>query len=148
MIRKFRTRTETAMCSARSRLRRVIFIRLYRSKKEDQILLVHSRQFHVFVAGLFALAITIARQGSVAQDLVHMKHVAKASKTVVIKSADGTDKPSSTPTKRLWMARQVPERARRRALPKLTLARKEKRRLPSPTQKTEKTAVGVKDAAE
>ena len=59
-------------------------------------MLVRPKRFRVLLAGRFLLVVAIAWQGSLAQDLVHavsgvVKHVDKASKTVVVKTADGTE---------------------------------------------------------
>ena len=56
----------------------------------------HSRWFGVVLAGLFLLAAGIAWQSAVADDLVHIvsgvvKSVDKTTKTVVVKTADGTE---------------------------------------------------------
>jgi hypothetical protein len=55
-----------------------------------------SRWLRLQMAGLFLLVLGVASQSVVAEDMVHavsgiVKHVDKASKTVVIKAADGTE---------------------------------------------------------
>jgi hypothetical protein len=59
-------------------------------------MLSHPRRFSVVLAGLFLLAAGIAWQSAVADDLVHIvsgvvKSVDKTTKTVVVKTADGTE---------------------------------------------------------
>ena len=57
---------------------------------------VQSKKFSVLAAGLLMLMATIAWQTAAAEDVVHavsgiVKSVDKASKTVVVKTADGTE---------------------------------------------------------
>ncbi len=59
-------------------------------------MLFDSKRFSAVLAGLFVLAVTIAWQGAVAQDVVHamsgiVKSVDKGTKTMVVKTADGTE---------------------------------------------------------
>jgi len=59
-------------------------------------MLFHSKGLKRLLAGLFVLAIAIAWHGSVAEDVVHavsgiVKSVDKDTKTVVVKTADGTE---------------------------------------------------------
>ena len=56
----------------------------------------HSKWFSAVLAGLFALVVTVAWQGAVAQDVVHavsgvVKSVDKGTKTMVVQAADGTE---------------------------------------------------------
>jgi len=58
--------------------------------------MIHSKRFNVLLAGLFVLAAAIAWQNAVAEDVVHavsgvVKSVDKTSKTMVVKTADGTE---------------------------------------------------------
>ncbi len=58
-------------------------------------MLFHSKRFSVLLAGLIILT-TIAWQAAVAEDVVHavsgiVKSVDKGSKTMVVKTADGTE---------------------------------------------------------
>lgn len=55
----------------------------------------HSKRFNVLVAGLFVLAL-IAWQGALAEDVIHavtgvVKSVDKDTKTMVVKTSDGTE---------------------------------------------------------
>ena len=57
---------------------------------------IRSKRFSVLLAGIFVLAATIAWQGAVAEDVAHavsgiVKSVDKTSKTMVVKTADGTE---------------------------------------------------------
>jgi hypothetical protein len=57
---------------------------------------VSSKQLSVLLAGLFILVASVAWQFAVAEDVVHavsgiVKSVDKGSKTVVVKTADGTE---------------------------------------------------------
>jgi len=58
--------------------------------------MLHSKRFNVLLAGLFVLAAAIAWQSAAAEDVVHavsgvVKSVDKTSKTMVVKTADGTE---------------------------------------------------------
>jgi hypothetical protein len=58
--------------------------------------MVHSKQFNGFMALLFVLAIAVAWQVTVAEDVVHavsgiVKSVDKDTKTMVVKSSEGTE---------------------------------------------------------
>jgi len=58
--------------------------------------MLHSKRFNVLLAGLFVLAAAVAWQNAVAEDVVHavsgvVKSVDKTSKTMVVKTADGTE---------------------------------------------------------
>jgi hypothetical protein len=58
--------------------------------------MIHSKRFNVLLAGLFVLAAAIAWQSAAAEDVVHavsgvVKSVDKTSKTMVVKTADGTE---------------------------------------------------------
>ena len=58
--------------------------------------MLHSKRFNVLVAGLFVLAAAVAWQNAVAEDVVHavsgvVKSVDKTTKTMVVKTADGTE---------------------------------------------------------
>ena len=58
--------------------------------------MIHSKRFNVLLAGLFVLAAAVAWQNAVAEDVVHavsgvVKSVDKTSKTMVVKTADGTE---------------------------------------------------------
>jgi hypothetical protein len=58
--------------------------------------MLHSKRFNVLLAGLFVLAAAIAWQSAAAEDVVHavsgvVKSVDKTSKTMVAKTADGTE---------------------------------------------------------
>jgi len=58
--------------------------------------MIRSKRLRGLLAGLFVLAIAIARQGAVAQDVVHavsgiVKSFDKGTKTVIVKTADGTE---------------------------------------------------------
>jgi hypothetical protein len=57
---------------------------------------IHSKRFSVLLAGLFVLVAAIAWQGAVAEDVAHavsgiVKSVDKTSKTMVVKTSDGTE---------------------------------------------------------
>jgi hypothetical protein len=57
---------------------------------------VGSKRFGILLAGMFVLVATIAWQAAVAEDVVHavsgiVKSVDKGSKTMVVKTADGTE---------------------------------------------------------
>jgi hypothetical protein len=57
---------------------------------------IPKKRFGAVLAGLFALAVGVAWQGAVAQDIVHamsgiVKSVDKGTKTMVVKTADGTE---------------------------------------------------------
>jgi len=57
---------------------------------------VDSKRFSILLAGLFVLFATVAWQVAVAQDVVHamsgiVKSVDKGTKTMVVKTADGTE---------------------------------------------------------
>jgi len=57
---------------------------------------VDAKRFSVLLAGLFILVATVAWQAVVAQDVVHamsgiVKSVDKGTKTMVVKTADGTE---------------------------------------------------------
>ncbi len=59
-------------------------------------MLIRSKRISVLLAGVFVLAAAIAWQGAVAQDVVHamsgiVKSVDKGTKTMVVKTADGTE---------------------------------------------------------
>ena len=56
----------------------------------------HSKWFSMFLAGVVAFVLTIGTQGAFADDLVHaisgtVKSVDKGTKTMVVKTADGTE---------------------------------------------------------
>jgi len=58
--------------------------------------MIHSKRFNVLLAGLFVLAAAIAWQSAAAEDVVHavsgvVKSVDKTSKTMVVKTTDGTE---------------------------------------------------------
>src|SRR5271167_1738775 len=58
--------------------------------------MIHSKRFNVLLAGLFLLAAAIAWQSAAGEDVVHavsgvVKSVDKTSKTMVVKTADGTE---------------------------------------------------------
>ena len=57
---------------------------------------IHSKRVSVLLAGLFILVASVASQVAVAQDVVHalsgiVKSVDKGTKTMVVKTADGTE---------------------------------------------------------
>lgn len=57
---------------------------------------VNARRFSVLLAGLFVMVATVAWQAAVAEDVVHavsgiVKSVDKTSKTMVVKTSDGTE---------------------------------------------------------
>ncbi len=59
-------------------------------------MLIRSKRISVLLAGVFVLAAAVAWQGAVAEDVVHavsgiVKSVDKTSKTMVVKTADGTE---------------------------------------------------------
>lgn len=59
-------------------------------------MLSRSKRFSGLLAVLFVLAVSVAWQGAVAEDVVHavsgvVKSVDKTTKTVVVKTADGTE---------------------------------------------------------
>ncbi len=56
----------------------------------------HSKSSNVLLAGLFVLALSIAWQSAAAEDVVHavsgiVKSVDKTTKTMVVKTSDGTE---------------------------------------------------------
>ncbi len=58
--------------------------------------MLQSKRFNVLAVSLFALVAIVAWQAAVAEDVVHavsgiVKSVDKGSKTVVVKTADGTE---------------------------------------------------------
>jgi len=58
--------------------------------------MLHAKRFSVLLAGLFVLVAAIAWQSAIAEDVVHavsgiVKSVDKTSKTMVVKTADGTE---------------------------------------------------------
>jgi hypothetical protein len=57
---------------------------------------IRSKRFSILLAGLFVLVASVAWQASLAEDVVHavsgiVKSVDKTSKTMVVKTADGTE---------------------------------------------------------
>jgi hypothetical protein len=59
-------------------------------------MLIRSKRFNTLLAGLFVLVAAFAWQSAVAEDVVHavsgiVKSVDKGSKTMVVKTADGTE---------------------------------------------------------
>ena len=57
---------------------------------------IRSKRFSILLAGLFILVASVAWQASLAEDVVHavsgiVKSVDKTSKTIVVKTADGTE---------------------------------------------------------
>ena len=59
-------------------------------------MLIRSKRISVLLAGVFVLAAAVAWQGAVAEDVVHavsgiVKSVDKTTKTMVVKTADGTE---------------------------------------------------------
>jgi len=58
--------------------------------------MLRSKRFNILMAGVFVLAAAVAWQNAVAEDVVHavsgvVKSVDKTSKTMVVKTADGTE---------------------------------------------------------
>jgi hypothetical protein len=59
-------------------------------------MMLQSKRFNVFVAGLFVLVAIVASQAAVAEDVVHavsgvVKSFDKGTKTMVVKTGDGTE---------------------------------------------------------
>ncbi|HVO61294.1 MAG TPA: hypothetical protein VMT53_10180 [Terriglobales bacterium] len=58
--------------------------------------MIHGKRSNVMLAGLFLLVATVAWQAAVAEDVVHavsgiVKSVDKTTKTMVVKTSDGTE---------------------------------------------------------
>jgi len=58
--------------------------------------MIHGKRLNVMLAGLFLLVATVAWQAAVAEDVVHavsgiVKSVDKTTKTMVVKTSDGTE---------------------------------------------------------
>jgi hypothetical protein len=118
-------------------------------------MLLHSKKRFVLSAVLVALAVCIAWQGALADDLVHdisgvVKKVDKGTKTVVVKTADGTEHTFKyTEHTAVEGAKDVQKGTDKGAVETYLTAKKGAKVTVHYTEKgAEKTAVGVKDAVE
>jgi hypothetical protein len=116
-------------------------------------MLSHSKRV-TLLAGLLVLAVGITWQNAVAEDLVHavsgvVKSVDKASKTVVVKTADGTEHTIKYTDKTTVEAAKGTGKGVEKGSVDTFLAGKEGTKVTVKyTEKGgEKTAVGVKDAS-
>ena len=118
-------------------------------------MLFRSKWFSGLLTGLFVLAVTIAWQGAGAQDIVHavsgiVKSVDKTTKTVVVKTADGTEQTIKYTGKTTVEGTKDAGTGVAKASAATYLAGKKGAKVTiNYTEKgAEKTAVGVKDAVE
>lgn len=115
----------------------------------------HSKFGIALVSVLFLLAIGVIRQRAVAEDVVHaisgvVQHVDKATKTVVIKTADGTEETFKYTGKTAVEGTKDAAKGVAKGSAETYLGGKEGSKVTVHyTEKgAEKTAVGVKDAVD
>jgi hypothetical protein len=116
---------------------------------------LHSKWHSALVAVLFVLAATIAWQGAMAQDLVHeisgvVKKMDKGAKTIVIKTADGTEHTIKyTDKTAVESTKDVGKGVEKGSAETYLSAKKGSKITVHYTEKgAEKTAIGVKDAVD
>lgn len=117
-------------------------------------MLFHSKRFRKLLPGLFVLAMAIAWQSASAQDVVHaasgiVKSIDKGSKTVVVKTAEGTEHTIKyTDQTVVKGAKETGKGVEKGSIDTYMGAKVGTQVTVNYTEKAgEKTAVGVKDAA-
>jgi hypothetical protein len=142
----------------------LVFVFVWRYRKRDDwvaeperraTMSLHSKRHSALLTVLFVLAAAIAWQGAVAQDLVHdisgvVKKVDKGTKTIVVKTADGTEHTIKyTDKTTVEGTKEVGKGVEKGSAETYLSAKKGSKITVHYTEKgAEKTATGVKDAAD
>lgn len=117
--------------------------------------MIHGKRSNVMLAGLFLLVATVAWQAAVAEDVVHavsgiVKSVDKTTKTMVVKTSDGTEHTIKwTDKTTVEGAKDAGKGVEKGSTDSYLAAKKGAKITVHYTEKGgEKTAVGVKDAVD